>query len=89
MTARQRKAVEFLWFKYGNGGSCHSLANHKTLQRHMEGRHEDAALYERQITGECREALDRVLRDDYSEFSESVRGIITSFGDDAETGGNG
>ena len=87
MTTKQLKALEFLWFKYGNGGACHSPQNHKFLQRHIEGRHEAAAVYDKRITSACREAVDRVLKDDYTEFKEEIRKIIESFGDSSEVGG--
>lgn len=86
MTRKQVKALEFLWFKYGNGGSCSTPANHKFLQRHVEGREKDAEMYRKHITGECREAVERVLADNYTEFSEGTRKAIDSFSDDAEAG---
>ena len=69
LTQKQKKALEFLWFKYGNGGSCHTNANHKFLQRHVEGRHEDAGVYITRITESCKEAFERIANNDYSEFS--------------------
>ena len=79
MTAKQRKALEFLWIKYGNGGACHSMANHRFLQRHIEGKCGDAAMIEPQITRECRDAFARVVKDDYSELSGIQKKILEAF----------
>lgn len=87
MTTKQVKALEFLWFKYGNGGACSTPANHKFIQRHVEGKEKDAEMYRKHITSDCREAVNRVLNDNYTEFSESTRKIIESFGQDARAGG--
>ena len=68
LTQKQVKALEFLWFKYGNGGSSHTNANHKFMQKHIEGNSKDAGLYITRITKACKEAFERVLNNDYSEF---------------------
>lgn len=79
LTAKQKKALEFLWFKYGNGGSCSSNANHKYLQRLVEGRDEEAKAFERQITLDCRKAVERIRSEDYKELSEGVRKMLDAF----------
>lgn len=76
MTFRQRKALEFLWFKYGNGGACSSLANHKYIQRFVEGRDADAELYSVRATRDCREAVARVKAGDFSELSDETRKMV-------------
>jgi hypothetical protein len=81
VTARQRKAMEFLWFKYGNGGTCHSLANHKYVQRFVEGRDADAEAYAGQITADCREAVARVKAGDFRELSEFAKGVVRTVED--------
>ena len=77
LTAVQRKAMEFLWFKYGNGGNCHTVANHKFFQRHIEQKPEEAQKYAHLITAECKEAFDRVMQGDFREFNESARQVLT------------
>jgi len=86
MTEKQRKALEFLWFTYGNGGNCHTNANHKFLQRHVEGRLDEAKCFEHLITEECRRAHDRVMRDDYSELTEMARKVVGSMGKESARG---
>jgi hypothetical protein len=79
LTAKQRKALEFLWFKYGNGGNAHSMANHRFFQLHVAGDHDAAAMHEPQITGECRLAFDRILKNDYSELSEFQKNVLKAY----------
>ena len=54
------------------------MANHKFVQRHVEGKPEDAALYAKQITADCRAAVERVMRCDYSELSDTGRKHVAS-----------
>ena len=64
-TSRQRK-MESLWFVFGNHGAAHTDANHKYVQRHVEGRAKEADFYP--ATAECKKAVARVLA------SEDVEG---------------
>ena len=75
-TAKQSKAIEFLWFVYGNGGPKHNMQNHKFLQRHVEGRHDEAKFH--QPDKECVAAFERVMADDFSDFNDHQMLIINS-----------
>lgn len=57
-TTKQNK-LERLWFVFGNHGRAHSLANHKYVQRHVEGRGVESGFYP--ATSDCKEAVKRVL----------------------------
>jgi hypothetical protein len=70
--------MELLWFKYGNGGSCSSNANHKFFQRHVEGQHVEAAVHMTQITADCKAAFEKIMKDDFSELSPTARRILDS-----------
>ncbi len=73
MTKKQRRALEILGYKYGNGGCCATRDNHAFFQRHLAGKPEEAALLNHRITSACREAFDRVMVDDYREFSVETK----------------
>lgn len=75
-TMVQRKALEFLWSKYGNGGNCYTPANHKFLKSHVDGKTEDAKKQEHLITRSCREAFDRIMKDDYSELTDDAWEVL-------------
>jgi len=55
------------------------MANHKLLQKHVEGKHDEANLQRCQITPECRLAFDRIMKDDYSELSKIQTKILEAF----------
>jgi hypothetical protein len=55
------------------------MANHRFLQRHIEGKFEEAAMVEPQITRECKDAFARVANDDYSELSGIQKKILAAF----------
>ena len=63
MTSVQRKAVGFLFFLYGNAGPKYTKGNHEFLRRTLNGE-EHADHY--QPDDECREALGRVMQNDWS-----------------------
>jgi len=55
-----QKALEGLWFVFGNYGPKHTPDNHKFIQRHVEGKSHEAKFYK--PTGECRRAVKRLLQ---------------------------
>lgn len=55
------------------------MANHRFFQKHIEGKPDDAAMHEPQITEECRQAFARIASDDYRELSESQKRILNAF----------
>jgi len=50
-----QQELERLWFIYGNGGPKHNPHDHKFIQRHVEGRGNEAKFYS--PTVECRKAV--------------------------------
>jgi hypothetical protein len=76
LTIVQKKALELLSFKYGNGGSCHTKENHKFLQLHIAGTHDEAEMLGSKITDECRTAFEKVMKSDYSELHEDQREFL-------------
>lgn len=76
LTVVQKAAIELLWFRYGNGGSCHTNENHKFLQRYIEGRPADAEVYRVRITESCRNAFEKVMAGDYSELRKEQRVLL-------------
>ena len=72
LSLEQRKALGILWCKYGNGGSCHTPANHKFIQAHLLQKLDDAKRYEHLITKECKDAFDRILNNDYHELRRTM-----------------
>ena len=68
LTVKQRRALELLLFKYGNGGSMHSNDNQKFFMALVHGDMNEASLYAHLITKPCQEALDRILKNDYREL---------------------
>ena len=73
-TEAQKKAIEYLWFVYGNGGVKHTMGNHKFLQRHVEGRHDEAKFH--QPSDECVEAFEKVCSGDFSGLSKGQRKVL-------------
>lgn len=76
LVQKQIKALELLWFKYGNGGSMSTNDNHKFMQRHIEGRPADALLFAHRITPACNDAFKRILANDYSELHPNQLKLI-------------
>jgi hypothetical protein len=76
LTVRQKSALGFLSYKYGNGGSLHSADNHKFLQLHIKGLHDDAKSLLHRITPDCLAAFSRIVVDDYRELSPTQRKIL-------------
>lgn len=67
ITAEQHKALEKLWFIYGNGHEKHTLGNHRYIQNLLE-KHEDyRKLYVNgpsvldKLTSECQLEVDKIL----------------------------
>ena len=58
-TVQQR--LEHLWFVFGHNGPKATMANHKFIQRHVEGRDHLAKQY--RPTAECRKAVKAALAD--------------------------
>lgn len=85
LTRKQVKALEFLWFKYGNGGNMSTNENHKFIQRHIEGRPKDAQLFAHRITKDCREAFQRILDNDYRELHSNQLQMIEAGWDEPNT----
>ena len=83
VTGKQCKALEFLSFKYGNGGAMCSGDNHKFLALLIVNNPAEASKYLHRITDSCREAVARVLKNDFSELRDNQRMIIAAifFGD--------
>lgn len=80
MTRKQRKALEFLWFKYGNGGQCYTPQNHKYIQFLIAEKVEEAKRLAHIITRECKDAVERVMNDDYRELGEGARQVVEAAG---------
>ena len=87
LTAKQLKALEFLSFKYGNGGSMCTNDNHKFLALILANKSAEASQqYSHRITDSCQEALDRITKNDFSELRENQREIIKAmfYGEEEE-----
>jgi hypothetical protein len=78
LTVKQRSALGFLSYKYGNGGSLHSADNHKFLQLHMRGSHDSAKTLLHRITPDCLDAFNRIMANDYRELSKKQISILTA-----------
>lgn len=76
LTAKQLKALEFLSFKYGNGGSMSSCDNQKFLSLLLANKPAEAYKFFHRITGDCKQALDKVLNNDFSELRENQVAIL-------------
>lgn len=50
-----QKALEAIWFVFGNNGPKSTMANHKYIQRHVEGKGHEAKFYA--ATAECKKAV--------------------------------
>ncbi len=66
ISKEQRRALENLWFIYGNGGPKHSHGNHKFIQGILERGEDDRQFYRRPgnvkgwdaLTQECEQQVD-------------------------------
>lgn len=69
LTKEQRRALEELWFEYGNGGPKHTHGNHKFIQGILERGEDDRKFYRRPgrvpgwlpVTLGCEAAVDAIL----------------------------
>jgi hypothetical protein len=68
LTRKQRMAIEYLGYKYGNGGSCHTRQNHQFLHSFLAGKMDEAKQVAHLISEPLKEAIGRVLRNEYREF---------------------
>jgi hypothetical protein len=61
----QHRALEKLWFIYGNNGQKHTDANHHFIQHLLELPYVDLQsefrIWSKRCTSECREAVEKVL----------------------------
>jgi ribosome recycling factor len=78
LTAEQRKALEKLWFIYGNQGKKHTHHNHRFIQNFLEHNEDSREFYlnaDRSktlaagidwetigLTQECIDAVDKILK---------------------------
>ena len=69
MTGAQKRAVELLWFIYGNAGPQYTKGNHEFLRRKLEG-HPEPEHY--QPTEQCKKDFEKIMAGDYSPFPERV-----------------
>ena len=76
LTARQKKAMQYLQSKYGAGGTCSSRANDIFWKENIYGDQKKAAISLTQITSNCREAFDRIVGNDYRELKPEVRKAV-------------
>lgn len=70
MTEKQRRAVEQLFYVFGNGGAYYTLGNHEFLRRTLAGELEPEHF---QPTKECKIALQKVMDGDYSPLPARIR----------------
>ena len=80
LTQKQRSALMFLSYKYGNGGSLSSADNHKFIQFHLAGMPNSASGLLHRITPDCLAAFNRIMADDYHELHKSQRVIVEAAG---------
>jgi hypothetical protein len=71
-TPKQRLALEFLSFKYGNGGAVSTKENHEFLKRILEA-NPDASLLYHVITSSMKESYERICASDFRELSASQK----------------
>jgi len=71
LTPVQRKALEGLWFLYGNNGPQHTWGNHKFIQGILERGEDDREFFKKParvvpgwkgVTPECETAVDLILK---------------------------
>ena len=70
MTELQRRAVQVLYYLYGNAGPYYSRGNHEYLRRTLAGE-EKPECY--QPSDACKEALKKVLANDWSPLPPKVQ----------------
>lgn len=80
LTVKQKSALGFLFYKYGNGGSMSSADNHKFFQLHLQENPTAAAKLLHRITPDCLAAFNRILAEDYRELSTRQKGILEAEG---------
>lgn len=69
LTYEQRKALENLWFEYGNNGPKHTWGNHKFIQGMLERGEDDRDFFRKTgrlkewkpLSPECEAAVDAIL----------------------------
>lgn len=67
ITNEQKKQLEKLWFIYGNGGSKHTLGNHKFIQNLLTDNEDYRSFYRRRLaaihslTDSCMNDVDKIL----------------------------
>ena len=70
MNQAQRKALERLWFVFGNHGPKHTWGNHKFIQILIERGEDDREFFRqparitthKPLTKECETAVDEILQ---------------------------
>ena len=81
MTRKQIVALGWIWCKYGNGGSCYTLANHLFIQKLIEEGTESAQRIKHRLSFECKRSVDKILANDYSEFDKDRRRVLDVIGE--------
>jgi hypothetical protein len=76
LTKKQKQALEFLWIKYGNGGSMHTKENHIFLHAQIEGQMDVAKSVEHVISRDCRKAFQRIVDNDFGELGREAHRIL-------------
>ncbi len=69
ITPDQRRALERIWFTYGNGGPKHTHGNHRFIQTFLEHGEDSRKFYRRKgrvldwkpVTLECESEVDAIL----------------------------
>jgi hypothetical protein len=69
ISPEQKKALEHLWFIFGNYGPKCTMGNHKFIQGILERGEDDREFYRHQgrvasvkpLTKECEDAVDEIL----------------------------
>lgn len=78
LSALQRKALELLSFKYGNGGAMCSRDNHEFLKLIVAGNDKEAALLMHRITKPLIVAYGRIANHDYTELPKRQIQILAT-----------
>lgn len=61
LTQAQRKALEKLWFVYGNNGPKHTRANHRFVQCFLENGEDGRGMFKPSL--ELRDAVDAIMEE--------------------------
>lgn len=66
LNIEQLKALEKLWFIYGNNGKKHSHCNHRYIQNFIEAGEDTKEFYlsspKNDLTQECIDEVDKILK---------------------------